>query len=98
MLRILGKKGYALHEKQGWAFVYTPVLAREQARQSAIRWLVSQLLNDSQDLLVLNNSSNITTSVQENSPGCAKNWTTTYKRHSLSVACDSVSARRMLMS
>ena len=54
MLRILEKKGYALHEKQGWAFVYTPVLAREQARQSAIRRLVSQLLDDSQDLLVLN--------------------------------------------
>ena len=97
MLRILEKKGYALHENQGRAFVYTAVLPRKQARQSAIRWLVSQLLDDSQDLLVLNNSSNITTSVQENSPGCAKNWTTTYKSHVLSVACDSVSVRRMLM-
>ena len=53
MFRILEKKGYALHENQGQAFVYTAVLPRKQARQSAIRRLVSQLLDDSQGLLVL---------------------------------------------
>ena len=53
MLRILEEKGYARHEKQGRAFVYTPVLGREQARRSAIRRLVSQLFNDSPGSLVL---------------------------------------------
>ena len=54
MLRILEDKGYARHEKQGRAFVYTPVLGRDQARRSAIQRLVSQLFNDSPGSLVLN--------------------------------------------
>ena len=54
MLRILEEKGYALHEKRGRAFVYAPVLGREQARRSAIRRLVSQLFDDSPGSLVLN--------------------------------------------
>lgn len=54
MLRILEEKGYASHEKRGRAFVYAPVLVREQARRSAIRRLVSQLFDDSPGSLVLN--------------------------------------------
>lgn len=54
MLRILEEKGYARHEKQGRAFVYTPILGRDQARRSAIQRLVSQLFNDSPGSLVLN--------------------------------------------
>ena len=53
MLRIVEEKGYARHEKQGRAFVYTPVLGREQARRSAIRRLVAQLFDDSPGSLVL---------------------------------------------
>ena len=54
MLRIVEEKGYARHEKRGRAFVYLPVLRREQARRSAIRRLVSQLFDDSPGSLVLN--------------------------------------------
>ena len=54
MLRILEEKGYARHEKQGRAFVYVPVLGRDQARRSAIQRLVSQLFDDSPGSLVLN--------------------------------------------
>ena len=54
MLRIVEEKGYARHEKRGRAFVYLPVLGREQARRSAIRRLVSQLFDDSPGSLVLN--------------------------------------------
>lgn len=54
MLRILEEKGYARHEKQGRAFVYTPILGRDQARRSAIQRLVSQLFDDSPGSLVLN--------------------------------------------
>jgi len=54
MLRILEDKGYARHEKRGRAFVYVPVLGRDQARRSAIQRLVSQLFDDSPGSLVLN--------------------------------------------
>ena len=54
ILRILEEKGYARHEKQGRAFVYFPVLGRDEARRSAIQRLVSQLFDDSLGSLVLN--------------------------------------------
>ncbi len=54
MLRILEEKGYARHEKEGRAFVYLPVLGREDARRTAIQRLVSQLFDDSPGSLMLN--------------------------------------------
>jgi len=54
MLRILEQKGYARHKKQGRAFVYLPVLGRDEARRTAIQRLVSQLFDDSHGSLVLN--------------------------------------------
>ena len=54
MLRILEQNGYARHEKVGRAFAYVPVLAREQARRTAIQRLVSQLFNDSPGSLARN--------------------------------------------
>ena len=51
---ILEQKGYARHEKIGRAFAYVPVLAREQARRTAIQRLVSQLFDDSPGSLALN--------------------------------------------
>ena len=54
MLRILEDKGYARHEKRGRAFVYVPVLGRDQARRSAIQRLVTQLFDDSPGSLLLN--------------------------------------------
>ena len=53
-IRILEKKGYVRHEKEGRAFVYMPVVEREEATRSEIRRLVSRFFDDSRDLLVLN--------------------------------------------
>lgn len=53
-LRILEQKGYIRHEKVGRAFVYHPVVRRDDARRSAIRYLMSRFFDDSPEMLVLN--------------------------------------------
>ena len=53
MLRILEQKGYIRHEKEGRAFVYEPLVARNEAQQSAVRDLVSRFFNNSPELLAL---------------------------------------------
>ena len=54
MLRILTKKGYARHEKEGRAYVYHPVVDRGEVRRSAIKYMVSRFFNNSPETLVLN--------------------------------------------
>lgn len=54
MLRILEQKGYLRHEKEGRAFVYYPVIEKNDARRSAIRHLMSRLFDNSPESLVLN--------------------------------------------
>jgi len=54
LLRILERKGYVRHEKTGRAFVYLPVIDRQQARRSAVRLLLSRFFDNSPELLVLN--------------------------------------------
>lgn len=54
MLRILERKGYVGHEKDGRAFVYIPLVDRNQARKSALSQLLSKLFDDSPETLVLN--------------------------------------------
>jgi len=53
-IRILEKKGYVKHIKDGRAHVYTPVVPREEASRSEIRRLVGRFFQDSHELLVLN--------------------------------------------
>jgi len=57
-LRILEHKGYLRHTKsregEGRAFVYHPVIGREQASRKAVRHLVSRFFSNSPELLVLN--------------------------------------------
>jgi predicted transcriptional regulator len=53
-LRILENKGHVRHTKDARAFVYHPVLDREQARQSALTHLVRRFFEGSPELLVLN--------------------------------------------
>lgn len=53
VLRILEKKGYVTHEKDGRAFVYLPVVDRSQARQRAVSQLVARFFNGSPEALVL---------------------------------------------
>ncbi len=53
-MRILENKGYLRHTKDGRAFVYHPVVGREQARQSAVSHLVHRFFENSPELLMLN--------------------------------------------
>ena len=53
-IRILEKKGYLKHVKDGRAHVYTPLVERKEATRSEIRRLVSRFFGDSHELLVLN--------------------------------------------
>ena len=53
-IRILEKKGYVKHIKDGRAHVYTPLVARKEATRSEIRRLVSRFFGNSHELLVLN--------------------------------------------
>jgi predicted transcriptional regulator len=53
-IRILEKKGYVEHVKDGRAHVYQPLLGRKQASQSEIRHLINRFFSDSHEELVLN--------------------------------------------
>lgn len=53
-IRILEKKGYVEHDKEGKAHVYRPRIDRQHANRSAIRHLVSRFFKNSHELLVLN--------------------------------------------
>jgi BlaI family transcriptional regulator, penicillinase repressor len=53
-IRILEKKGYVKHAKDGRAHVYEPVVGREEATRSEVRNLVSRFFRNSHELLVLN--------------------------------------------
>jgi predicted transcriptional regulator len=55
-LRILEEKGYLRHTKadEGRAFLYSPVVGRDEAGRNAVRYLVSRFFRNSPELLVLN--------------------------------------------
>jgi predicted transcriptional regulator len=53
-LRILETKGYLRHTKDGRAFIYRPVVDREQARESAVKHLLGRFFENSPELLMLN--------------------------------------------
>ena len=53
-LRILETKGYLRHTKKGRAFVYEPVVAREEASRKALRHLVNRFFGGSREQLVIN--------------------------------------------
>ena|SRR5437667_8134532 len=53
-LRILENKGYLRHSKDGRAFVYQPIVGREQARENAITHLLRRFFKNSPELLMLN--------------------------------------------
>ena len=52
-LRILENKGYLTHLQEGRAYVYRPVIGRDQARQSAVSYLVRRFFDGSRDQLML---------------------------------------------
>lgn len=54
IVRILEKKGYVRHVKDGRAHIYLPLLNQKEATQSEIRHLVNRFFQNSRELLVLN--------------------------------------------
>ena len=53
-IRVLEKKGYVRHSKDGRAHVYAAVIQQQEASQSEIRHLVSRFFRNSHEELVLN--------------------------------------------
>jgi len=53
-IRILEKKGYVKHEKEGRAHVYTPLVGKQEATRFEIKNLVGRFFRNSHELLVLN--------------------------------------------
>ena len=53
-IRVLERKGYLGHLKDGRAHVYTPLVEQKEATRSEIRHLVSRFFKNSQEQLVLN--------------------------------------------
>lgn len=55
-MRILEDKGYLRHTKpkEGRAFLYTPIVERQEATRNAVRHLLSRFFANSPELLVLN--------------------------------------------
>lgn len=53
-IRILERKGYVGHAKDGRAHVFEPLIEREEATRSEIRHLVSRFFRNSHDALLLN--------------------------------------------
>lgn len=54
MLRILEKKGYLRHAKEGRAFIYEPVVDRTEARRNVLRYVLDRFFGNSPEALVLN--------------------------------------------
>lgn len=53
MMRILERKGYVRHRKEGRAFVFEPVLDQSQAQRSALRYVLDRFFDNSPQTLVL---------------------------------------------
>lgn len=53
-LRILEQKGYVRHKANGRAFIYRPVVEREDAQRNVVQHVVSRFFNNSPRELVLN--------------------------------------------
>ena len=53
-IRILEKKGYVRHIKDGRAYVYRPLVERAEASRSEIRHLAHRFFKNSHEMLVLN--------------------------------------------
>jgi BlaI family transcriptional regulator, penicillinase repressor len=53
-IRVLERKGYLQHLKDGRAHVYTPLIGKTEATRSEIRHLVGRFFKNSHEQLVLN--------------------------------------------
>jgi predicted transcriptional regulator len=53
-IRVLERKGYVRHAKDGRAHVYEPLVKREEATRSEISHLLNRFFGNSRELLMLN--------------------------------------------
>jgi BlaI family transcriptional regulator, penicillinase repressor len=53
-LRILEAKGYVRHTKESRAFIYEPLVGRDEASTGALRQLLARFFDNSPELLVAN--------------------------------------------
>src|ERR1700685_2623024 len=53
-IRVLERKGYLKHLKDGRAHIYTPLVGQKEATRSEIRHLVNRFFKNSHEQLVLN--------------------------------------------
>ena len=53
-MRILEQKGYTRHRKKGRAFLYAPVVDRNAARKSAVKFVLRRFFDNSTESLLLN--------------------------------------------
>lgn len=53
-IRVLERKGYVEHSKDGRAHVYSPLVGKKEATRSEIRHLVGRFFKNSHEQLVLN--------------------------------------------
>ena len=53
-IRVLERKGYLEHSKDGRAHIYAPLVERQEASRTEIGHLVGRFFENSKDLLVLN--------------------------------------------
>ena len=54
MMRILEQKGYVTLEKESRAFIYRPLVDRQQAQKNVLGYLLKRFFNNSPELLVVN--------------------------------------------
>ena len=52
-IRILETKDYVKHRQEGRAFLYTAVVAEEDAQQTEVRHVISRFFGDSRERLIL---------------------------------------------
>jgi predicted transcriptional regulator len=53
-VRILETKGYLRHRKDGRAFIYEPIVARDEVRENAVTHLLRRFFENSPEQLMLN--------------------------------------------
>lgn len=65
ILRILERKGYVRHQRDGRTFVYQTVVQEDQAQRGALKEVISRFFENSPERLVLNLLRNDDVSPQE---------------------------------
>ena len=53
-MRVLERKGYVMHVRDGRAHVYAPLVGRKEASRFEVRHLLNRFFKNSHELLVLN--------------------------------------------